>query len=137
MEYLQETKRTLEEKVMGLQQKKEHVSTEVTNLALKNQELCEELTHIDDLAKRLEMDKERALKTADGELQGAKVSLREGEGFHAKHRLQLDLVVYSNRKSFRGNRRSLRIWRTWSPEPEGFAPVFTSANRRSSDVQPR
>uniref|UniRef100_H3DJV3 Centrosomal protein 135 n=1 Tax=Tetraodon nigroviridis TaxID=99883 RepID=H3DJV3_TETNG len=76
VEYLQETKRTLEEKVMGLQQKKEHVSTEVTNLALKNQELCEELTHIDDLAKRLEMDKERALKTADGELQGAKKELQ-------------------------------------------------------------
>lgn len=75
VEYLQETKRTLEEKVMGLEQKKEHVSTEVANLSQKNRELCEELTHIDDLAKRLEMDKDRVLETADTELQGAKVSV--------------------------------------------------------------
>lgn len=75
VEYLQETKRTLEEKVMGLEQKKEHVSTEVANLSQKNRELCEELTHIDSLAKRLEMDKDRVLESADTELQGAKVSV--------------------------------------------------------------
>lgn len=79
VEYLQETKRTLEEKVMGLQQKKEHVSTEVASLSLKNRELCEELTHIDNLAKRLEMDKDRVLETADTELQGAKVSVSSSE----------------------------------------------------------
>lgn len=79
VEYLQETKRVLEEKVMGLQQKKEHVSTEVANLSLKNRELCEELTHIDNLAKRLEMDKDRVLETADTELQGAKVSASTSE----------------------------------------------------------
>lgn len=76
VEYLQEAKRVLEEKVMGLQQKKEHVSTEVANLSLKNRELCEELTHIDNLAKRLEMDKDRVLETADTELQGAKKELQ-------------------------------------------------------------
>ncbi|XP_071343000.1 centrosomal protein of 135 kDa isoform X2 [Trachinotus anak] len=69
IEYLQETNRTLEEKVEGLQQRKKDASTEVANLSLKNLELCEELTHIDDLAKRLEMDKERVLETADMELQ--------------------------------------------------------------------
>lgn len=79
VEYLQETKRTLEEKVMALQQKKEHVSTEVANLSLKNRELCEELNHIDNLAKRLEMDKDRVLETADTELQGAKVSMSTSE----------------------------------------------------------
>ena len=62
---------------MGLQQKKKDASTEVANLSLKNLELCEELTHIDDLAKRLEMDKERVLETADMELQEAKVRKRE------------------------------------------------------------
>lgn len=73
IEYLQESNRTLEEKVEGLQQKKKDASTEVANLSLKNLELCEELTHIDNLAKRLEMDKDHVLETADMELQEAKV----------------------------------------------------------------
>lgn len=73
IEYLQETNRTLEEKVEGLQQKKKDASTEVANLSLKNLELCEELTHIDNLAKQLEMDKDHVLETADMELQEAKV----------------------------------------------------------------
>ncbi|XP_069006775.1 centrosomal protein of 135 kDa [Embiotoca jacksoni] len=68
IEYLQETKRTLEQKIEGLQQKKVDASSEVANLSLKNLELCEELTHIDDLAKQMEMDKERVLETADIEL---------------------------------------------------------------------
>lgn len=78
IEYLQETNRTLEQKVEGLQQKKKDASTEVANLSLKNLELCEELTHIDDLAKQLEMDKERVLETADMELQETKVRICEG-----------------------------------------------------------
>lgn len=77
VEYLQETNRTLEEKVEGLQQKKKDASTEVANLSLKNLELCEELTHIDDLAKQLEMDKELVLETADMELHEAKVRIRK------------------------------------------------------------
>lgn len=82
IEYLQETNRTLEEKVKGLQQKKEDVTSEVADLSLKNRELCEELTHIDKLAKRLEMDKDRVLESADTELQEAKVSvmMSMGEG---------------------------------------------------------
>lgn len=75
IEYLQETNRTLEQTVQGLQQKKIDASTEAANLSLKNLELCEELTHIDDLAKRMEMDKERVLETADLELQETKVRL--------------------------------------------------------------
>uniref|UniRef100_A0A8P4K7K5 Centrosomal protein of 135 kDa n=1 Tax=Dicentrarchus labrax TaxID=13489 RepID=A0A8P4K7K5_DICLA len=86
--YLQETNRTLEERVEGLQQKKKDASTEVANLSLKNLELCEELTHIDDLAKRLEMDKERVLETADMELQETKQS----EGDYEKDRLRDQLV---------------------------------------------
>jgi len=50
-------------------------SSEVADLSLKNLELCEELTHIDGLARRLEMDKEAVLETADVELHRAKVSL--------------------------------------------------------------
>lgn len=79
IEYLQETNRTLEEKAKGLQQKKDDVSTEVASLSLRNRELCEELTHIDTLAKRLEMDKDRVLETADTELQEAKVSVTMSE----------------------------------------------------------
>lgn len=128
VEYLQEAKRTLEEKVMGLEQKKEHVSTEVANLSQKNRELCEELTHIDCLAKRLEMDKDRVLESADTELQGAKVSASTSQrvrDLQTKESFSWICFFFfsssSNRKSFRGNRRSLRIWRTSSPEPEGFA----------------
>ncbi|XP_047442689.1 centrosomal protein of 135 kDa isoform X2 [Mugil cephalus] len=76
IEYLQETNRTLEDKIEGLQQKKEDASNEVANLSLKNLELCEELTHIDDLAMRLEMDKERVLETADMELQETKKEIQ-------------------------------------------------------------
>lgn len=76
IDYLQETNRTLEQKIDGLQQKKQDASTEVANLSLKNLELCEELTHIDDLAKRMEMDKERVLETADMELQETKKEIQ-------------------------------------------------------------
>uniref|UniRef100_A0A3Q0SYU5 Centrosomal protein 135 n=1 Tax=Amphilophus citrinellus TaxID=61819 RepID=A0A3Q0SYU5_AMPCI len=76
IDYLQETNRTLEQKIDGLRQKKQDASTEVANLSLKNLELCEELTHIDDLAKRMEMDKERVLETADMELQDTKKEIQ-------------------------------------------------------------
>ncbi|XP_042339694.1 centrosomal protein of 135 kDa [Plectropomus leopardus] len=76
IEYLQEANRALEQKVEALQQKKKDASTEVANLSLKNLELCEELTHIDDLAKRLEMDKEHVLETADMELQETKKEIQ-------------------------------------------------------------
>ncbi|XP_057697804.1 centrosomal protein of 135 kDa isoform X2 [Corythoichthys intestinalis] len=65
IEYLQDCNKTLEEKVEGLQQKS---SSQVADLSLKNFELCQELTQIDDLATRMEMDKEQALEMADVEL---------------------------------------------------------------------
>ncbi|XP_020558535.1 centrosomal protein of 135 kDa isoform X2 [Oryzias latipes] len=76
IEYLQETNRSLEEKIEGLLEKKKDVSAEMVNLSLKNRELCEELTHIDDLAKHLEMEKEGDLETADMELQEAKEEIQ-------------------------------------------------------------
>uniref|UniRef100_A0A3Q2NNG3 Centrosomal protein 135 n=1 Tax=Fundulus heteroclitus TaxID=8078 RepID=A0A3Q2NNG3_FUNHE len=76
IEYLQETNRTLEERIEGLQQKKKDASTEVANLSLKNLELCEELTHIDHLAKCMEMDKERVLENVDTELQETKKEIQ-------------------------------------------------------------
>lgn len=57
----------------GLQQKKNTVSTEMADLSARNQELCSELTQIDQLAQQLERDKEIVLETADMELQEAKV----------------------------------------------------------------
>uniref|UniRef100_A0A3P8T643 Centrosomal protein 135 n=1 Tax=Amphiprion percula TaxID=161767 RepID=A0A3P8T643_AMPPE len=110
IEHLQETNRTLEQKIEGLQQRKKIASTEVANLSLKNLELCEELTHIDDLAKRLEMDKEHVLETADMELQESKKEIlrqqkiiedlediitkirRQSEGDFEKDRLRDQLV---------------------------------------------
>uniref|UniRef100_A0AAY4D472 Centrosomal protein of 135 kDa n=1 Tax=Denticeps clupeoides TaxID=299321 RepID=A0AAY4D472_9TELE len=73
IEYLQETNRSLEQKMQGLQQKRQHASSEVADLSARNQELCKELTHIDELAHQLERDKEHVLETADVELLEAKV----------------------------------------------------------------
>ncbi|XP_029905764.1 centrosomal protein of 135 kDa isoform X2 [Myripristis murdjan] len=111
IEYLQETNRTLEQKIEGLHQKRKDASTEVANLSLKNQELCDELTHIDHLAKQLELDKEHVLETADLELQEAKKEIQrqqstiedlediitkirreQSEGDYEKNRLRDQLV---------------------------------------------
>lgn len=84
IEYLQETNRSLEQRVDSLQQKKKTVSSEVADLSARNQELCQELTQIDQLAQQLEKDKEMVLETADMELQEAKKAIqrqqRELEG---------------------------------------------------------
>lgn len=81
-------------------------STEVANLSLKNLELCEELTHIDDLAKRLEMDKERVLETADIELHDAKVIILEGreKNKHPTHVLVHLQACFLYRKKFKGSK---------------------------------
>ncbi|KAJ7986476.1 hypothetical protein DPEC_G00340280 [Dallia pectoralis] len=76
IEYLQQTNGTLEQKVQGLQQGKQDASTEVADLSAKNQELCQELSHIDHLAKQLEKDKDLVLETADLELQDAKKEIQ-------------------------------------------------------------
>lgn len=49
------------------------MSSEVADLSARNEELCQELTQIDQLAQQLEKDKEMVLETADMELQEAKV----------------------------------------------------------------
>ncbi|XP_072294915.1 centrosomal protein of 135 kDa isoform X2 [Eucyclogobius newberryi] len=74
IEYLQEANRT--QKSQELQQRKKLTSSQVSNLSLKNLELCEELTHIDDLAKKLEMEKDQALETADQELLESKEKIQ-------------------------------------------------------------
>uniref|UniRef100_A0A6Q2XQT8 Centrosomal protein 135 n=1 Tax=Esox lucius TaxID=8010 RepID=A0A6Q2XQT8_ESOLU len=76
IEYLQQTNRTLEQKVQGLQQRKQDASTEVADLSAKNQELCQELSQIDHLARQLEKDKDLVLETADQELQEAKKEIQ-------------------------------------------------------------
>lgn len=53
----------------------------MANLSLKNLELCEELTHVDDLAQRLETDKEHVLEAADVELQESKVGTHVPSAF--------------------------------------------------------
>ncbi|RXN26604.1 centrosomal protein of 135 kDa [Labeo rohita] len=85
IEYLQETNRSLEQRIDGLQQRKKTVSSEVADLSARNQELCQELTEIDQLAQQLEKDKEMVLETADMELQEAKDM---AEGDHVKDRLR-------------------------------------------------
>ncbi|KAL2089887.1 hypothetical protein ACEWY4_014575 [Coilia grayii] len=80
IEYLQETNRTLEQKVQGLQQRKADASAEAANLSVRNQELCQELTQIDQLAQQLEKDKELVLETADTELLEAKNEIQRQQG---------------------------------------------------------
>ncbi|XP_012677322.2 centrosomal protein of 135 kDa isoform X1 [Clupea harengus] len=80
IEYLQESNRTLEQRVQGLQQRKVNASTEAANLSVRNQELCQELTEIDQLAQQLEKDKELVLETADMELQDAKDEIQRQQG---------------------------------------------------------
>ncbi|XP_043076342.1 centrosomal protein of 135 kDa isoform X2 [Puntigrus tetrazona] len=111
IEYLQETNRSLEQRIDGLQQRKKTVSSEVADLSARNQELCQELTEIDQLAQQLEKDKEMVLETADMELQEAKKEIQSqqqelenleeviatlrrdmAEGDHVKDRLRDQLL---------------------------------------------
>uniref|UniRef100_A0A8C2K9H9 Centrosomal protein 135 n=1 Tax=Cyprinus carpio TaxID=7962 RepID=A0A8C2K9H9_CYPCA len=111
IEYLQETNRSLEQRIDGLQQRKKTVSSEVADLSTRNQELCQELTEIDQLAQQLEKDKEMLLETADMELQEAKKEIQRqqrelenleeviatlrrdmAEGDHVKDRLRDQLL---------------------------------------------
>ncbi|CAL8306953.1 unnamed protein product [Lota lota] len=76
VKYLQAANSTLEQKVEAAQQRKQDASSEVADLSVKNQELCQELSHIDHLAKQLEMDKELVLQTAHQELQEAQKEIQ-------------------------------------------------------------
>ncbi|XP_030229335.1 centrosomal protein of 135 kDa isoform X3 [Gadus morhua] len=71
IEYLQAANSSMEQKVEAAQQRKQDASSEFADLSVKNHELCQELSHIDHLAKQLEMDKELALQKAHQELQEA------------------------------------------------------------------
>lgn len=97
----------------------------MANLSLKNLELCEELTHIDNLAKRLEMDKDHVLETADMELQETKVSYEKvrRKTLEAVYEYQSlnwgnekPQISFLNRKKFKGNRKSSKTWRMLSPK---------------------
>ncbi|KAG7263227.1 hypothetical protein CRUP_036233 [Coryphaenoides rupestris] len=77
IEYLQAANVTLEQKAEAAQQRKQDASSQAADLSAKNQELCQELGHIDHLAQQLEMDKELALQTADQELREARDRLRD------------------------------------------------------------
>ncbi|KAJ8410006.1 hypothetical protein AAFF_G00210470 [Aldrovandia affinis] len=58
--------------VQQLQQEKGKVSRQVEDLTQKNQQLCQELSHIDKLALQLEQDKKTVLDTADSKAEEAK-----------------------------------------------------------------
>ncbi|XP_048833258.1 centrosomal protein of 135 kDa isoform X1 [Brienomyrus brachyistius] len=69
IEYLQDANAALKQQLQG---HKQTASSEVTNLNNQNQELCQELSHIDQLARQLQRDKDLVLATADQELLEAK-----------------------------------------------------------------
>nr|XP_006013453.1 PREDICTED: centrosomal protein of 135 kDa-like [Latimeria chalumnae]XP_014339320.1 PREDICTED: centrosomal protein of 135 kDa-like [Latimeria chalumnae] len=86
VEYLQQANRDLEKRVKTVLEKKDNVSSEVADLSARNEELCHELTEIDQLAQQLERDKEIVLETADKEIQEAKNEIKR------QHREIQDLV---------------------------------------------
>lgn len=69
IEYLQEANRTLEQKVEGLQQKKSNGYSQVVSHSLKNLELCDELTHRDEITMPHEPANEQELESLQAELQ--------------------------------------------------------------------
>ncbi|XP_035272175.1 centrosomal protein of 135 kDa [Anguilla anguilla] len=69
IEYLQETNRELEQQVKeGAQER----ASGMEHLGTRNQELCQELSHIQQLAQSMQQDRQLVLETADGELHEAK-----------------------------------------------------------------
>ncbi|CAH2300228.1 Hypothetical predicted protein [Pelobates cultripes] len=76
IECLQQANRDLEKRIENLLETRQNVTSEVVNLSTKNDELCKELTEIDQLAQQLERDKEIVLETADAEIQEAKDEIK-------------------------------------------------------------
>uniref|UniRef100_A0A8C5LVC5 Centrosomal protein of 135 kDa n=1 Tax=Leptobrachium leishanense TaxID=445787 RepID=A0A8C5LVC5_9ANUR len=76
IECLQQANGDLEKRVQTLLETRQNVTSEVVNLSTKNEELCKELTEIDQLAQQLERDKEIVLETADAEIQDAKDEIK-------------------------------------------------------------
>jgi centrosomal protein CEP135 len=64
----------LEEYVRKLLDSKEAVSTQVDDLANHNEHLCKELIKLDQLAEKLQKEKNFVVDTADKELEEAKVT---------------------------------------------------------------
>ncbi|KAM4810491.1 centrosomal protein of 135 kDa [Rhinophrynus dorsalis] len=90
IEYLQQANRDLEKRVQDLLETRQNVTSEVVNLSTKNEELCKELTEIDQLAQRLERDKEMVLETADKEIEEAKAEIKK---------LQMEVLKLENNLS--------------------------------------
>ncbi|XP_053314564.1 centrosomal protein of 135 kDa [Spea bombifrons] len=76
IEYLQQTNRDLEKHVQDLLETRKNVNNEVINLSTKNEELCKELTVLDQMAHHIERDKEMVLETADAEIEEAKDEIK-------------------------------------------------------------
>ncbi|XP_073501551.1 centrosomal protein of 135 kDa isoform X2 [Phyllobates terribilis] len=76
IEYLQKANRDLENRAQELLETRQNVTSEVVNLSTKNEELCQELLEIDQMAQQLERDKERVLVTADAEIEEAKSEIK-------------------------------------------------------------
>lgn len=75
IEYLQQANGDLEKRVQELLETRQNVTSEVFNLSNKNNELCKELSEIDQMAQQMERNKDIALKTADAEIEEAKVGV--------------------------------------------------------------
>ncbi|XP_077439169.1 uncharacterized protein LOC144062102 isoform X2 [Vanacampus margaritifer] len=84
---LQETNNTLEEKLKGVRQKS---SSKVAEITSKNHELCQEITVIRNLAKKLEQDKKLKLEKAEMKLQDLRVVIRKLQGVNKDLESQLN-----------------------------------------------
>ncbi|XP_078250816.1 centrosomal protein of 135 kDa isoform X2 [Pogona vitticeps] len=77
VEFLQQTKKELEMRIQDLLDSRQNVTSEVVHLSNKNEELCQELSEIDNLARQLERHKEIVLETADKEIGEAKEEIKK------------------------------------------------------------
>ncbi|XP_061096590.1 centrosomal protein of 135 kDa isoform X1 [Conger conger] len=93
IEYLQEANRELEQQV---QEGKQQQVCGMADLSARNQELCQELSHIQDLAQSMQQDRQLVLETADSELQEAKSEIARQSSLIDS--LERDLAVSDREK---------------------------------------